>query len=264
MGQIPQGGPCVGQLPGAFVNHSNQSESGSLRLRMARSHYDNHCLARRAAGVVRSRAMKQTPSHPLARLGALALPALLAAAAPASALDACKARIEPATGLIQVSAAKVSGTLTWSGSAGAAGRPFFDPTCVKNGKAVKCLLAAPSTLAARTPPSECTLQLADGASSCTPWVQGCVPGSRAALDLAASIVGTWTLHQGGTITFGADGTFSTSELTTGTYRVVGESVLLDIDSIPGELNQVLTYLGTTAEGQLVFAQETPLGLTPAP
>jgi hypothetical protein len=106
--------------------------------------------------------------------------------------------------------------------------------------------------------------LTDGAASCSAWIRGCVPGSRAALDLAGTIVGTWLLHQGGTITFSADGSFVDSEMVSGTYRVVGNSVLLDIDSIPGELNQVLTYLGTTSAGQLIFAQETPLGLTRMP
>ena len=86
----------------------------------------------------------------------------------------------------------------------------------------------------------------------------------ATLDLAGTIVGTWALHQGGTIIFKGDGTFVDSELVSGSYRVVGESVLLDIDTIQGELNQVLTYLGTTPSGQLVFSQETPLGLTRVP
>src|SRR5581483_638349 len=198
----------------------------------------------------------------LTTIAFVACPLVLASQAPA--LDACKARIEPKTSLIRISAAKVSGALLWRASPSAPGSPVFDPSCVKGTRATKCLLADPATLAARTPPPACTLVLADASSTCSAWVQGCVPGSRAAIDLVAVIVGTWQLHQGGTITFNADGTFVTSELTTGTYRVVGESVVLDIDSIPGELNQVLTYLGTTPAGQLLFAQETPLGLTRAP
>jgi len=188
----------------------------------------------------------------------------LVLASQALALDACKARIDPRTGLIEVAAAKVGGVILWGAAPNAAGNPLFDPACVKKAKAAKCLLADPATPAARTPPAACTLFLSDGVGDCAAWVEGCVPGSRAALDLAGTIVGTWLLHQGGTITFNADGSFATSELSTGTYRVVGESVLLDLDSIPGELNQVLTYLGTTPAGQLIFSQETPLGLTRTP
>ncbi|NUM55707.1 MAG: hypothetical protein HUU46_18865 [Candidatus Hydrogenedentes bacterium] len=79
------------------------------------------------------------------------------------------------------------------------------------------------------------------------------------INLAAVIVGTWELHQGGTITFYANGDFETSEGTEGEYRIVNQSVLLDIASIEGELNQVLTYLGELPNGSLLFSQETPMG-----
>lgn len=91
---------------------------------------------------------------------------------------------------------------------------------------------------------------------------GC-PMAGVDLNLEDDIVGTWTLHQGGTITFLANGTFETSEGTEGAYLIVERSVVLDIDSVEGELNQVLTYLGLLPDGQLLFSQETPLGLTPA-
>lgn len=83
-------------------------------------------------------------------------------------------------------------------------------------------------------------------------------------DLSKEIVGTWELHQGGTITFNTDGTFHTSESAEGTYQVVCSSVVLDISSVEGDLNQVLTYLGRRPSGQLIFAQETPLGFTRVP
>ncbi|MCC6488263.1 MAG: hypothetical protein IT364_12255 [Candidatus Hydrogenedentes bacterium] len=89
---------------------------------------------------------------------------------------------------------------------------------------------------------------------------GC-PVPDETLHLEDDIVGTWTLHQGGTITFFANGTFETSEGTEGAYQILGRSVVLDLDSVEGELNQVLTYLGTLADGQLLFSQETPLGFT---
>ena len=206
--------------------------------------------------------MPGTSPRGTAAIAGLALSLVLASQA--LALEACRARIDPRTGLIQVQAAKVGGPILWRATPVATGSPLFDSSCVKHARAAQCLLADPTTVAARTPPAACTLYLTDGVADCSTWVQGCLPGSRTALDLAGTIVGTWLLHQGGTITFNADGSFATSELTTGTYRVVGESVLLDIDSIPGELDQVLTYLGTTPAGQLIFAQETPLGLTRTP
>lgn len=94
----------------------------------------------------------------------------------------------------------------------------------------------------------------------TAVLSGC-PVQQAVLNLEDDIVGTWTLHQGGTITFVANGMFETSEGTEGTYQIVDRSVLLDLDSDADELNQVLTYLGTLPDGQLLFSQETPLGLT---
>jgi len=69
---------------------------------------------------------------------------------------------------------------------------------------------------------------------------------------------------GGTITFNVDGTFANSEGTTGTYRIVGNSILLDIENVADEFNGVLTYLGTLPNGQLIFAQENVLGLTRVP
>jgi hypothetical protein len=94
-------------------------------------------------------------------------------------------------------------------------------------------------------------------------LSGCPEGQYPSppLNLSQEIVGTWELHQGGTITFSEDGTFYTSESTEGTYEVVRTSVVLDIENIEGDLNQVLTYLGRRPSGQLVFAQETPLGFT---
>src|SRR5689334_10048865 len=101
----------------------------------------------------------------------------LALASRAAALDACKARIEPSSGLIQVAATKVGGPLLWRATPGLGGSPFFDPGCVRSAKASKCLLADPATVAAKTPPAACTIYLSDGAASCSAWVQGCVPGS---------------------------------------------------------------------------------------
>lgn len=87
-------------------------------------------------------------------------------------------------------------------------------------------------------------------------------GCGECIELAEVIVGTWELHQGGTITFDANGSFETSEGSEGEYQIVNQSVLLDIDSIEGELNQLLSYVGELPDGRLLFSQETPLGMSP--
>ncbi len=181
---------------------------------------------------------------------------------PASAVDRCTVKVQARTGIIEVSAKNVTGSLTWSEMASGPSHSVFDPACVQDGRAKRCLLDDPVTLAARTPPTGCTLVLADAVGSCTARVPGCVPAVRP-LDLPRTIVGTWALHDGGTITFDAD-TFATSEGSTGTYQVVGNSILLDIDGIEGQFNAVLTYLGTLPSGQLIFAQENVLGFTRVP
>jgi len=191
------------------------------------------------------------------------LTGLLIGAAPAGAVERCKVQVGPQTGLLEVSAKNVAGVLTWSDTPTGAPHLFFDPSCVADGKAKGCLLDDPVTLAARTPPSGCTIVVTDATSTCTAHVPGCTPGVRP-LDLPRAIVGTWTLHGGETIAFNVDGTFANSEGTTGTYRIVGNSILLDIDNLEGEFNGVLTYLGTLPNGQLIFAQENVLGLTRVP
>ena len=181
----------------------------------------------------------------------------------AYAVDHCKVAVDARTGLVQVSAKNVVGTLLWEETAAGPTHPFFDAACVTDGKAKNCLLDGPMTLAARTPPAGCTLTVADGNGTCTAPVPGCTVGLRP-LDLPRALVGTWALHAGGTITFRDDGSFADSEGATGTYQTVGNSVLLDIDSIAGPFNSVLTYLGTLPNGQLIFAQENVLGLTREP
>jgi len=197
-------------------------------------------------------------------LGVLTIVAgLLGSPSWARALDHCKVVVDSRTGLLQVSAKNVTGTLTWQDGSGAPPRTFFDAACVVDGTAKRCLLDAPMTLAARTPPAACTLLLTDGSASCSAPVPRCLPAVRP-LDLPRGLVGTWALSGGGTITFHDDATFEDSEGATGTYQTVGNSVLLDIDSVPGPLNAVLTYLGTLPSGQLIFAQENVLGLKRLP
>jgi hypothetical protein len=103
----------------------------------------------------------------------------LLGASGAAAVEKCKVKID-AAGNLQVSASAVTGTLHWGGAADATTQTFFDSaTCVSGGKAKKCLLGDPATVAARTPPAGCTLYLADEApSACSVWIKGCTPGAR--------------------------------------------------------------------------------------
>lgn len=109
----------------------------------------------------------------------VALAFCLAAASEAPAIDSCKAKIDKKTGVVLVDATNVGGPLLWGGSAGNETTAMFNAgTCVASGKAKKCQLADPATLAAKTPPAGCTVYLDDGAADCSAWVSGCTPGPR--------------------------------------------------------------------------------------
>ena len=89
------------------------------------------------------------------------------------------------TGVIRVSANAVdtsgaTGTLRWGSDPGAAVVDFFNAaSCIDKGKAKKCELANPTTLASKTPPAGCTVHLAaDGPFACQVWIGGCTPGPR--------------------------------------------------------------------------------------
>jgi hypothetical protein len=89
----------------------------------------------------------------------------------------------------------VGGPLLWGSNAGAENNAFFNGgTCVAAGKAKKCELADPLTLASKTPPAACTLYLDDGVAPCSAWIPGCSPGARSAtgmvvLDSNDTVVG---------------------------------------------------------------------------
>jgi len=117
--------------------------------------------------------------HKYSRLVVLAgMPALLCAA-PARALEKCAAKINAKDGTILISAKSVSGTLTWGWTATTQIQPFFNAgTCQGGGTASKCTQGSPGTLLAITPPPDCTLQLKDGAATCTAFLKKCTPGKR--------------------------------------------------------------------------------------
>ncbi len=105
----------------------------------------------------------------------------------ARAADGCKVKVSKKTGLIEVSAKNVdAGTVKWGAAAGQENSAFFDPSCIKNGRAKKCTLADPATVTAKTPPQDCTIYVADVNGSCNAWVPGCTPtaGVASAADQA--------------------------------------------------------------------------------
>jgi hypothetical protein len=100
----------------------------------------------------------------------------------AAALERCRAKVDKKTGVIRVYASSIDagGTLLWGPELGLETNAFFNAaSCISSGKARKCELGDPATLDAKTPPSGCTIFLADGVSaSCSAWVAGCTPGAR--------------------------------------------------------------------------------------
>ena len=118
--------------------------------------------------------------QPAARLVltiATTLLALSLSAAPSSALDKCKAKINAKDGAIQISAKGVSGTLKWGNAVGQENNALVNAaTCVANGAASKCELGAGAQRI--TPPELCTVFLADGFGSCAAFIKSCTPGLR--------------------------------------------------------------------------------------
>ncbi len=126
----------------------------------------------------------------------LAACVLLLTASHASAIVKCKVKVDKKTGVINVDATEVGGPLTWGPAAGQETNVFVnDATCNVGGKAKRCNLAAPATLAAKTAPPGCTIYLADGVAPCSAWIPYCSPGARndaGALvkDAAGVVIGT--------------------------------------------------------------------------
>lgn len=96
----------------------------------------------------------------------------------ANALSGCKAKADKRTGDIEIKASNVVGTLRWGIDPNQVDRPLIacqgSPTKPKN-----CLLGPAGTLAGRTAPPGCLVELADDApSSCSPFIKGCTVGTR--------------------------------------------------------------------------------------
>lgn len=95
------------------------------------------------------------------------------------AVTKCKVKVDKRDGTILVSASGVSGTLLWGDSAGFETNAFANAgTCVSGDTAKDCQLGAPGSDEQITPPSLCTLFLADGSGTCAAYIKGCTPGAR--------------------------------------------------------------------------------------
>ncbi|HYC23466.1 MAG TPA: phage tail protein [Candidatus Bathyarchaeia archaeon] len=104
-------------------------------------------------------------------------------AANAGAVTKCSVMVRPGSGVIDVFAKGVTGDLFWGDRPGAVNHQFANAaTCVAAGKATACELGATTpdiTLAAITPPAQCTLYLEDSGPGCAVRIKGCTPGIRA-------------------------------------------------------------------------------------
>jgi hypothetical protein len=147
-----------------------------------RRHFSLAC-PRAVDGIVRAVPPPQLegdrPVSHFAHTALWVLLALLVAPTDVSAIDKCKVKVDKRTGVINVDASPVGGPLAWGAASGSENNAFFnDATCNVGGKAKKCQLANPATLAAKTPPPGCTLYLNDGVAPCSAWIPGCSPGAR--------------------------------------------------------------------------------------
>lgn len=85
--------------------------------------------------------------------------------------------MDPKTGVILVSARRVTGALRWGPTATTATNPLTPARCVAAGAATRCQLGTGAQ--AVTPPASCTLYLTDAsAGPCVARVRGCTPGLR--------------------------------------------------------------------------------------
>jgi hypothetical protein len=116
-----------------------------------------------------------TTRTPLTPGPLVAVALALALAGPAHAAVRCKARANPKTGAVEVSARSLAGAPHWGTTPGGETAAFADASgCGR----VRCHLGAVGTLAERTPPAECRVCVADAHAGCCALVDGCTPGLR--------------------------------------------------------------------------------------
>ncbi|HXJ37003.1 MAG TPA: hypothetical protein VMS22_23465 [Candidatus Eisenbacteria bacterium] len=95
------------------------------------------------------------------------------------AIVKCSAKVNSKTGVIDVYASGVSGTLLWGDRSGAEATSFFNATtCIAGASASRCELGAAGSVQAITPPDLCTVYLKDSGPECAAHMKGCTPGVR--------------------------------------------------------------------------------------
>jgi hypothetical protein len=193
---------------------------------------------------------------------------VLFTAASSHAVTKCTAKVDGKTGVIEIGASGVGGTLLWGEAPGSEASVFAnEATCVAKDRASKCLLGATTptvTPAAITPPPLCTIYLNDGVAECAAFVQGCTPGVRS---LPSSPFGSNT----------SLATTDTSGIGSGRECVLGEvwlsaGTLYPVNAVPaaGQLLPITTHaalyyvLSTTygGDGVQTFALPDLRGAAP--
>lgn len=124
------------------------------------------------------------------RLSGLLVAALIIAIPAASqAVTKCKVKVDRKTGALNTDARDVTGSLRWGGTANDVTNTFFNEgSCVVAGRAKKCLTGPAGSLESLTPPSTCTMHLADDSQlTCSTYIRGCTPGLRSGTDVSDGI-----------------------------------------------------------------------------
>jgi hypothetical protein len=115
------------------------------------------------------------------------------------AVTSCKVHVSSKTGLIDVFASGIAGTLLWGDRSGSESITFANAaTCIAGSTASKCEFGAPGSVPAITPPDLCTVYLKDSGAECAAYIKGCTPGTRptdqAKADALAQLVAALSFH----------------------------------------------------------------------
>ena len=119
------------------------------------------------------------PARFHATIAVFAVSSGLLAASPASAITKCKAKVLT-DGTIGISGRDIVGTPVWGIRYGEETSAFDNAaTCVADGRAKNCALAAVGMPERTEPPASCTIFVADdGSESCSAWVKRCYASSE--------------------------------------------------------------------------------------
>jgi hypothetical protein len=144
----------------------------------------------------------------------------------------CKAKVNPKTGAVEISASNVTGTPTWGPTASSTPFGFYNTVACHNAgtqRLTNCTLAEPGTNAARTPPAGCAVYVGDssGDPACVAFLK------RACTVLSGGTDGVVAIDQeratiGGVTPSDAPG-FPVTIDRPGSYRLTGD---LDVTGEP--------------------------------